>query len=164
MSPDFCAQQGLLTKNTTYPAMVALFTVGRGAFMIERQLGSSNPVDLQKQAASFEYGIVPFQETVRKSGYLGRFSPTSDSEQPEGPAVSGKSRRRAGSLSPTLLSKLTWAGEAVTSPPIFPFKRVMPTTSRCRRITNTALVRRKTSYSIPPAIVWRGQSEFWRDQ
>jgi multiple sugar transport system substrate-binding protein len=55
------AQQGLLTKNTTYPAMVALFTVGRGAFMINGNWEVPTLVDLQKQGKlPFEYGIVLF--------------------------------------------------------------------------------------------------------
>src|ERR1700674_2701162 len=52
-------QQGLLTKNTTYSAMVALFTAGRGVFMINGNWEVPTMVDLQKQGKlPFEYGIV----------------------------------------------------------------------------------------------------------
>ncbi|MGA7215485.1 MAG: extracellular solute-binding protein [Terrimicrobiaceae bacterium] len=55
------AQDGLLTKNTTYSAMVALFSVGRGAFMINGNWEVPTLVDLQKQGKlPFDYGIVPF--------------------------------------------------------------------------------------------------------
>jgi multiple sugar transport system substrate-binding protein len=55
------AQQGLLTKNTTYSAMVALFTAGRGVFMVNGNWEVPTLVDLQKQGKlPFEYGIVPF--------------------------------------------------------------------------------------------------------
>jgi multiple sugar transport system substrate-binding protein len=52
---------GLLTKNTAYPAMVALFSSGRSAFMINGNWEVPTLVDLQKQGKlPFEYGIVPF--------------------------------------------------------------------------------------------------------
>ena len=54
-------QQGLITKNTTYSAMVALFTAGRGAFMINGNWEVPTIVDMKKQGKlPFEYGIVPF--------------------------------------------------------------------------------------------------------
>jgi multiple sugar transport system substrate-binding protein len=55
------AESGLLTKNTAYPAMVALFSSGRSAFMINGNWEVPTLVDLQKQGKlPFEYGIVPF--------------------------------------------------------------------------------------------------------
>src|SRR6202048_3725263 len=55
------AKEGLIPKNTTYPAMVALFTAGRGVFMINGNWEVPTLVDLQKQKKlSFEYGILPF--------------------------------------------------------------------------------------------------------
>ncbi len=55
------AKDGLLTKNTSYPAMVALFSAGRTAFMINGNWEVPTIVDLQKQGKlPFEYGIVPF--------------------------------------------------------------------------------------------------------
>jgi multiple sugar transport system substrate-binding protein len=55
------AKQGLLTKNTTYSAMVALFSVGRSSFMINGNWEVPTLVDLQKQGKlPFDYGIVPF--------------------------------------------------------------------------------------------------------
>jgi len=55
------AEGGLLTKNTAYPAMVALFSSGRSAFMINGNWEVPTLVDLQKQGKlPFEYGIVPF--------------------------------------------------------------------------------------------------------
>jgi multiple sugar transport system substrate-binding protein len=55
------AEGTLLTKNTTYPAMVALFSSGRSAFMINGNWEVPTLVDLQKQGKlPFEYGIVAF--------------------------------------------------------------------------------------------------------
>jgi multiple sugar transport system substrate-binding protein len=55
------AKGGLVPKNTTYPAMVALFTAGRSVFMINGNWEVPTLVDLQKQSKlPFEYGIVPF--------------------------------------------------------------------------------------------------------
>jgi multiple sugar transport system substrate-binding protein len=55
------AEAGLITKNTAYPAMVALFSSGRSAFMINGNWEVPTLVDLQKQGKlPFEYGIVPF--------------------------------------------------------------------------------------------------------
>ena len=59
-------QQGLYSKNTTYSAMVALFSVGRSAFMVNGNWEVPTLVDLQKQ------GKLPFgrhsslSEAVRK--------------------------------------------------------------------------------------------------
>jgi len=55
------AKDGLIPKNTTYPSMVALFTAGRGVFMINGNWEVPTLVDLQKQSKlPFEYGIIPF--------------------------------------------------------------------------------------------------------
>jgi multiple sugar transport system substrate-binding protein len=55
------AKDGLVPKNTTYPSMVALFTAGRGVFMINGNWEVPTLVDLQKQnKLTFEYGIAPF--------------------------------------------------------------------------------------------------------
>jgi multiple sugar transport system substrate-binding protein len=54
-------QQGLITKNTTYSAMVALFTAGRGVFMINGNWEVPTVVDMKKQGKlPFEYGVAPF--------------------------------------------------------------------------------------------------------
>jgi multiple sugar transport system substrate-binding protein len=55
------AAKGLLTKNTAYSAMVALFSSGRSAFMVNGNWEVPTLVDLQKQGKlPFEYGIVAF--------------------------------------------------------------------------------------------------------
>jgi multiple sugar transport system substrate-binding protein len=55
------AESGLLTKNTAYPAMVALFSSGRSAFMINGNWEVPTLVDLQtKGKLPFDYGIVAF--------------------------------------------------------------------------------------------------------
>jgi multiple sugar transport system substrate-binding protein len=55
------AKDGLIPKNTTYPSMVALFTAGRGVFMVNGNWEVPTLVDLQKQKKlTFEYGILPF--------------------------------------------------------------------------------------------------------
>lgn len=55
------AEAGLITKNTSYPGMVALFSSGRSAFMINGNWEVPTLVDLQKQGKlPFEYGIVSF--------------------------------------------------------------------------------------------------------
>jgi multiple sugar transport system substrate-binding protein len=55
------SKDGLIPKNTTYPSMVALFTAGRSAFMINGNWEVPTLVDLQKQSKlPFEYGIAPF--------------------------------------------------------------------------------------------------------
>ena len=73
--------------------MVALFTAGRGVFMINGNWEVPTLVDLQKQKKlTFEYGITPVSKALREPGYLGRFPPISDPEQSENTTVSGKSR------------------------------------------------------------------------
>ena len=55
------AKDGLIPKNTTYASMVALFTAGRGVFMINGNWEVPTVVDLQKQnKLPFQYGILPF--------------------------------------------------------------------------------------------------------
>jgi multiple sugar transport system substrate-binding protein len=55
------AKDGLVPKNTTYSAMVALFTAGRSVFMINGVWEVPTLVDLQKRGKlPFEYGIAPF--------------------------------------------------------------------------------------------------------
>ncbi len=41
-------RMGLIPKNTTYPSMVALFTAGRGVFMINGNWEVPTLVDLEK--------------------------------------------------------------------------------------------------------------------
>jgi multiple sugar transport system substrate-binding protein len=54
-------QQGLYSRNTAYSAMVALFSAGRTAFMINGNWEVPTLVDLQKAGKlPFEYGIVSF--------------------------------------------------------------------------------------------------------
>jgi multiple sugar transport system substrate-binding protein len=55
------AKDGLMTKNNSYPSMVALFTAGRAAFMINGNWEVPTLVDLTKNGKlPFEYGIVAF--------------------------------------------------------------------------------------------------------
>ena len=62
------AEGGLITKNTAYPAMVALFSSGRSAFMINGNWEVPTVVDLKKSGKlPFDYGIVAFPEAVRQS-------------------------------------------------------------------------------------------------
>lgn len=52
---------GLIGKNATYPAMVALFSAGRAGFMINGNWEVPTLVDLKKQGKlNFDYGIMPF--------------------------------------------------------------------------------------------------------
>ena len=53
-------KDGLIAKNTTYPAMVALFTAGRAAFMINGNWEVPTMVDLKAKGKLFDYGIMPF--------------------------------------------------------------------------------------------------------
>ena len=55
------AEAGLITKNTAYPAMVALFSSGRTAFMINGNWEVPTVVDLKKNGKlPFDFGIVAF--------------------------------------------------------------------------------------------------------
>jgi multiple sugar transport system substrate-binding protein len=55
------SKDGLIPKNTGYPAMVALFTAGRADFMINGNWEVPTLVDLKKQGKlPFDYGIVAF--------------------------------------------------------------------------------------------------------
>jgi multiple sugar transport system substrate-binding protein len=55
------AKDGLMTKNNSYPSMVALFTAGRAAFMMNGNWEVPTMVDLTKQGKlPFEYGIIAF--------------------------------------------------------------------------------------------------------
>ena len=75
------AKQGLIPKNTVYSAMVALFSAGRAAFMINGNWEVPTMVDLQKQGKlPFEYGISCDSKTLRKSGDLGRLAPARHTE------------------------------------------------------------------------------------
>jgi multiple sugar transport system substrate-binding protein len=59
------SKEGFVPKNTTYPAMVALFTAGRSVFMINGNWEVPTLVDLQKQGKlPFEYGIVAFPKLL----------------------------------------------------------------------------------------------------
>jgi multiple sugar transport system substrate-binding protein len=53
-------KDGLIAKNTAYPAMVALFTAGRAAFMINGNWEVPTMVDLKAKGKLFDYGIMPF--------------------------------------------------------------------------------------------------------
>ena len=55
------AKQGFIPKNTTYPSMVALFSSGRAAVMVNGVWEVPTVVDLAKSGKlPFKYGIVPF--------------------------------------------------------------------------------------------------------
>jgi multiple sugar transport system substrate-binding protein len=104
------AQQGLLTKNTTYSAMVALFTAGRGVFMINGNWEVPTLVDLQKQGKlPFEYGIVPFpklfdnQDTWADSHQLAIPNNAKTPASPEKVAAALK-------FAAYVVKQLTWAG------------------------------------------------------
>ncbi len=54
-------KDGLVARDTSYPAMVALFSAGRSAFMINGNWEVPTMVDLQKKGKlSFKYGIMAF--------------------------------------------------------------------------------------------------------
>ncbi|MBV9642297.1 MAG: extracellular solute-binding protein [Verrucomicrobia bacterium] len=54
-------KQGLIPKNTGYSSMVALFSAGRAAFMINGNWEVPTMVDLKKGGKlPFEYGVAPF--------------------------------------------------------------------------------------------------------
>lgn len=53
-------KNGLAAKNTTYPAMVALFTAGRSAFMINGNWEVPTMVDLKTKGKLFDYGVMAF--------------------------------------------------------------------------------------------------------
>jgi len=56
-----CTKDGLMPKNTGYSSMVALFTAGRAAFMINGNWEVPTLVDLKKQGKlTFDYGVAPF--------------------------------------------------------------------------------------------------------
>ena len=54
-------KQGLLAKNSTYPAMVALFTAGRAAFMMNGNWEAPTLVDLKAAGKlKFDFGMMAF--------------------------------------------------------------------------------------------------------
>ena len=54
-------KDGLMPKNTGYASMVALFSAGRAAFMINGNWEVPTLVDLKKQGKlTFDYGVAPF--------------------------------------------------------------------------------------------------------
>jgi multiple sugar transport system substrate-binding protein len=105
-----CSKQGFLPKNTTYPAMVALFTAGRSVFMINGNWEVPTLVDLQKQGKlPFEYGIAPFpklfenQDTWADSHQFAIPNNTKKPPSPEKVAVALK-------FVTFVVKQLTWAG------------------------------------------------------
>lgn len=52
--------KGLMAKNTTYPAAIALFTSGRAAFMFNGNWEVPTMVDLKKSGKLFDYGVTSF--------------------------------------------------------------------------------------------------------
>ena len=54
------SKDGLLAKNTTYPASVALFTSGRAAFMFNGNWEVPTMVDLKKAGKLFDFGVASF--------------------------------------------------------------------------------------------------------
>ena len=54
------SKDGLLAKNTTYPASVALFTSGRAAFMFNGNWEVPTMVDLKKAGKLFDFGVTSF--------------------------------------------------------------------------------------------------------
>lgn len=52
--------KGLIAKNTTYPASIALFTSGRAAFMFNGNWEVPTMVDLKKSGKLFDYGVTSF--------------------------------------------------------------------------------------------------------
>jgi multiple sugar transport system substrate-binding protein len=104
------AMQGLIPKNTTYPSMVALFTAGRGVFMINGNWEVPTLVDLQKQGKlPFEYGILPFpklfenQDTWADSHQFAIPNNAKKPATPEKVAVALK-------FVAYVVKQLTWAG------------------------------------------------------
>ena len=89
------AEAGLITKNTAYPAMVALFSSGRTAFMINGNWEVPTLVDLQKNGKlPFDYGIVAFPKLFDNPDTWGDAHTAGDSKQCQNSANPGKSRRR----------------------------------------------------------------------
>lgn len=71
------AKNGLITKNVTYPAGVALFTAGRSALMMNGNWEVPTMVDAKaKGSIKFDYGIMPFP-----SLYGGNTSTWADSHE-----------------------------------------------------------------------------------
>ena len=54
------SKDGLIAKNTTYPASVALFTSGRAAFMFNGNWEVPTMVDLKKSGKLFDFGVASF--------------------------------------------------------------------------------------------------------
>ena len=54
------SKNGLMAKNTTYPASVALFTSGRAAFMFNGNWEVPTMVDLKKSGKLFDFGVASF--------------------------------------------------------------------------------------------------------
>jgi multiple sugar transport system substrate-binding protein len=54
------SKDGLIAKNTTYPASVALFTSGRAAFMFNGNWEVPTMVDLKKSGKLFDFGVTSF--------------------------------------------------------------------------------------------------------
>lgn len=104
------AKQGLIPKNTVYSAMVALFSAGRAAFMINGNWEVPTMVDLQKQGKlPFEYGISAIpklfenQETWADSHQLAIPNNEKNPESPEKVAAALK-------FIAFFVKQVTWAG------------------------------------------------------
>ena len=103
-------KQGLMTKNNSYPSMVALFTAGRAAFMINGNWEVPTMVDLTKQGKlPFEYGIVAFpklfgnNETWADSHQLAIPNNSKTPAAPEKVAAALK-------FAAYVVKQITWAG------------------------------------------------------
>ncbi len=53
-------KDGLISKNSDYPSMIALFTSGRAAFMINGNWEVPTMVDLKAKGKLFDYGVMAF--------------------------------------------------------------------------------------------------------
>ncbi len=104
------SKEGFVPKNTTYPAMVALFTAGRSIFMINGNWEVPTIVDLQKQGKlPFEYGIAPFpklfdnQDTWADSH---QFAIPNNTKKPASPEKVSAALKFVAYV----VKQLTWAG------------------------------------------------------
>src|ERR1700746_2531076 len=129
------SKDGLIPKNTGYPAMVPLFTAGRADFMINGNWEVPTLVDLKKQGKlPFDYGLGAFpklfgnNETWADSHQLAIPNNSKTPATPEKVAAALK-------FAAYVVKQTTWAGE-VTFRPTCRSRKAIPT-NRCRLITNT---------------------------
>jgi multiple sugar transport system substrate-binding protein len=105
-----CTKDGLMPKNTGYSSMVALFTAGRAAFMINGNWEVPTLVDLKKKGQlTFDYGVAPFpklfdnQRTWADSHQLA--IPNNDKTPPSAEKVAAALKFIA-----YIVKQVTWAG------------------------------------------------------